>query len=116
LAVVVDIVNGNRVVVSGPSLGVKRQVVSVRRLSLTRFYLEGVTADTKEGELVKKIKDFDLVKRFHSSGVGKRIQKQRRRLELTDFERFKVMLLRRKLSRAIRSHVNKNRKALASSS
>lgn len=47
LAVVVDIVNGKRVVVEGPGLGVTRQQLSVKRLTLTRFRLVGVNADTK---------------------------------------------------------------------
>lgn len=58
------------------------------------------------------IKKFDLIKRFNQSGLGKKIQKQNRRALLTDFERFQVMQLRRKLSRAVRTHVNKNRKSL----
>jgi uncharacterized protein (UPF0303 family) len=58
------------------------------------------------------VTDFKLTERFNATGLGKRIQKQKKRLELTDFERFKVQVLKKKLGKAIRTHVNKNRKAI----
>jgi large subunit ribosomal protein L14e len=64
--------------------------------------------------LKKKIEEFDLLNRFNSSGVGKRIVKQQKRAALTDFDRFKVMVLKRRLSKAVRTYVNKNRKAILS--
>ena len=63
-------------------------------------------------QLKKKIETFDLMKRFRSCGIGKKIAQQERRRELTDFERFRVLVLRRKLSRAVRTNINKNRKTL----
>ena len=50
--------------------------------------------------------------RFNKVGLGKRIQKQKRRAQLTDFERFKVQVLKKKLGKLVRTHVNKNRKAI----
>ena len=44
--------------------------------------------------------------------MGKRIAKQSRREALTDFERFRVHVLKRQLGKAVRAHVNKNRKAI----
>lgn len=111
-AVVVDIVNGTRVVIDGPGLGVSRQPISTKRLTLTRYRLANLTKGEKQTSLRKKIESFRLAERFASNGLGKRIQKQKRRAELTDFERFKVAVLKRKLNKAIRTHVNKNRKAL----
>lgn len=113
-AVVVDIVNGSKVVIDGPGLDIERQVISVRRLELTRFKLGSFLKDEKRSELAKQIADFDLLKRFHSCGVGKRIVKQERRAGLSDFDRFKVQVLKRKLSKAVRTHINKNRKAILS--
>jgi len=73
LAIVVDIVNANSVVIDGPGLGVNRQKQSIRRLSLTKFRLTGIDCETKEGDLKKRIEKFDLVKRFNQTGLGKRI-------------------------------------------
>jgi len=111
-AVVVDIVNGTKVVIDGPSLGIERQVISTRRLELTKFRLGNFNKTDKSSELRKKIEAFGLLDRFNSCGVGKRIVKQQRKAALTDFERFKVVVLKRKLAKAVRTHVNKNRKTI----
>lgn len=109
LAVIVDIVNGKRVIIDGPSLGVKRQMITNKRLTLTRFYLSDIKICMPENELLKKIKEFKLVERFNATSLGKRIQKQNRRANLTDFERFKVMCLKKQLGKALRTKVNANR-------
>ena len=74
LAVVVEIVNGKKVVVSGPGLGVSRQVLSNKRLELTKYKLK-IAEDVTEGDLKKAIESFELVKKWESSGKGKKIQK-----------------------------------------
>ena len=51
IAVVVDIVNGSRVIIDGPGLGVERQMISNRRLTLTRFRLPGVAKAEKQTAL-----------------------------------------------------------------
>ena len=113
-AVVVDIVNGTKVVIDGPGLDIERQVISTRRLELTKFRLGNFSKNDKRSDLKKKIEEFDLLNRFNGSGVGKRIVKQQKRAALTDFDRFKVMVLKRRLSKAVRTYVNKNRKAILS--
>jgi len=115
IAIVVDIINQNRVVVDGPGLGVERQVVSIKRVSLTKYLLSDYKMSDSQGDLKKQIEKFDLLKRFNSCGIGKKMVQQQKRRELTDFERFKVLVLRRKLSRAVRTNINKNRKTLIAS-
>ena len=112
LAVVVDIVNGNRVVIDGPTLDVERQPISNKRLTLTRYRIPDVAKGEKQSALQAKVEQFGLQKKFDQTGLGKRIQKQNRRRELTDFERFKVFQLKKQLSKVVRTHVNKNRKAI----
>jgi len=51
IAVVVDIVNGSRVIIDGPGLGVERQMISNKRLTLTRFRLSGVVKSEKQTAL-----------------------------------------------------------------
>ena len=48
IAVVVDIVNGNRVIIDGSSMGVERQMISNKRLTLTRFRIPGVVKAEKD--------------------------------------------------------------------
>ena len=112
IAVVVDIVNGTKIVIDGPGLDVERQVISTRRLELTKFRVGDFNKADKRGELRKKIETYGLQKRFAEVGIGKRIAKQQKRAALSDFDRFRVHVLKRKLSKAVRTHVNKNRKAI----
>jgi large subunit ribosomal protein L14e len=112
IAVVVDIVNGSRVIIDGPGLGVSRQMISNKRLTLTRFRIPEVSPAEKETTLKQKIEKFNLSERYSSIGQGKKLKNQQRRANLTDFERFKVVCLKKKLGKAIRTHVNKNRKAI----
>lgn len=112
LAVIVDIINSTKVVIDGPGLGVARQVISNKRLTLTKFSLPAVEPATSSKDLGAKIAEFKLVERFEKTGLGQKIKKQDRRAKLTDFERFKVYSLKRQLGRAVRTQVNKSRKAL----
>ena len=59
IAVVVDIVNGSRVIIDGPTLSVERQMISNKRLTLTRFRIPGVAKAEKQTALKysKKAKD-----------------------------------------------------------
>ena len=74
IAVVVDIVNGSRVIIDGPALGVQRQMISNKRLTLTRFRIPGVAKAEKQTALKfpNKTKDLRLQ-------AGRKIQLYRRR-------------------------------------
>ena len=51
IAVVVDIVNGSRVIIDGPGTGVERQMISNKRLTLTRFRVPAVAKAEKQTAL-----------------------------------------------------------------
>ena len=42
LATIVDIVNDKRALIDGPTSGVARQVIPIRRLTLTQFHIKEV--------------------------------------------------------------------------
>lgn len=109
LAVIVDIINGTKVVVDGTSFGVPRNVISNKRLTLTKFSLPDVTPLTSTKDLEAKIKAFGVADKFSKTGLGQKIRKQQVRAKLTDFDRFKVYQLKKKLGRVVRTHINKNR-------
>ena len=115
IAVVVDLINQNRVLIEGPGLGVCRQSISTKRLTLTKFRIKDYTIGDSSSSLRKKIEAFNLQEKFGASGIGKKIKKQKRRAELNDFERFKAMVLRRRLSKIVRTNLNKVKKTLAKS-
>ena len=105
LAVIVEIISTNRVLIDGPSSGVKRQEFPLKRISLT-----DVTLDIKTGDKSAAVKKaFDAQKtneKFEATPLGKRLLKTKRRESLTDFERFKVLVLKRRKRNAIVKALN----------
>ena len=108
LAVIVDILNTTRVLVHGPKEGVRRQEISLRRLTLTDFKLDIKRGIHKEA-LVKAITDYKLDDKFKESVYAKKIERRQKRANLTDFDRFKVMRLRQKRT-AIKGKILKSKK------
>ena len=64
IGVVVDIINAKRVIIDGPSMGVCRKPISVKRLELTKFKVPGVSVNDNSGSLKKKVEEFGLLKKF----------------------------------------------------
>ena len=96
VAVIVDIINTSRVLVEGPTTGVRRQEMSLRRVSLTDFVLQ-ITRSVKSSDLKKAVEDFGLNKKWEATPFGKKLQRASVRSNLTDFDRFKVMVLRKRV-------------------
>ena len=95
LAVVVEIINTAKVLVDGPTTGVKRQEISLKRISLTDFKID-VPKSIKRAALKKAITDFGLEKQWGESSWARKLQKRARRAQLTDFDRFKVKVLKQR--------------------
>lgn len=108
LCVLLDFIDSNDALITGPEgiTGVSRQKISFKRLSMTPWKLNIVPGQT----------DGSVAKLFESDGIWakwlkhpqylKEVRKQRR-LELTDFERFQVMLLKQRKSQLIYRHTLK---------
>ncbi len=95
LAVIVDILNTSKLLVSGPTTGVRRQEISLNRVSLTDFKLD-VVRGVKEAQLKQAIESFGLDKKWGESSWARKIHRSTRRAQLTDFDRFKVKTLKQK--------------------
>ena len=108
LAVIVEIINTSKVLVAGPTTGVKRQEMSLKRISLTDLKID-VTRGVRRAALKKAIEDFGLDKKWGESSWARKLQKRARRAALTDFERFKVKVLKQK-RRVLQNKALKNRK------
>ena len=101
LAVIVDILTTTKVLIQGLKGGVKRQELSLRRVTLTDYKLD-IKRGAKEAEVFKAIDDFKLEDKFKTSTYYKKNEIRQKRANLTDFDRFKVMRLRQK--RAVLRH------------
>jgi large subunit ribosomal protein L14e len=97
LVVIVDILNTSRVLVDGPTTGVRRQEISINRIQLTEFVLT-VQRGVKRQALKKAIEDFGLDKKWAESSNGKRINLRAKRRALSDFDRFKVKVLKQRVN------------------
>ena len=71
--------------------------MSLRRLSLTDFTLE-VVRGISSHNLTDLVTKFDLLKKWETTPFAKKIQRGQTRANLTDFDRFKVMVLRKKVN------------------
>jgi ribosomal protein L14E/L6E/L27E len=69
----------------------------LRRVSLTDFKLD-ITRALKTSELKSAIEKFDLLKKFENTPFAKKINRGQIRSKLTDFDRFKVMVLKKRVN------------------
>ena len=102
LAVIVDILTTTKALVQGLKGGIKRQELSLRRVTLTDYKLD-IKRGAKQAEVYKAIDDFKLEDKFKTSTFYKKNEIRQKRANLTDFDRFKVMRLRQK--RAVLRHI-----------
>ena len=100
LAVIVDILTTTKVIIQGLKGGVRRQELSLRRVTLTDYKID-IKRGAKREEIFKAIEDYKLEEKFKKSNFAKKNELREKRANLTDFDRFKVMRLRQK--RASRS-------------
>ena len=95
IVVIVDILNTTRVLVHGPKDGVRRQEMSIKRLTLTDFKLD-IHSGIHKDALIKAIDDYKLADKIKESPYAKKQARRQLRANLTDFDRYKVMILRQK--------------------
>ena len=101
LAVIVDILTTTKVVVQGLKGGVRRQELSLRRVTLTDDKIDIKRGANRE-EVFKAIDAYKLDDKYKKSSFAKKVELRQKRANLTDFDRFKVMRLRQK--RAVLRH------------
>ncbi|KAJ3125702.1 60S ribosomal protein L14 [Nowakowskiella sp. JEL0407] len=94
LAVVVDIVDHNRVLIDGPTTGVTRQSISFKRLSLTPLVVK-IPALIGSKALSAVVAEEDIVGKFGQTAWAKKIQIRKTRAELSDFNRFQLMVAKK---------------------
>ena len=91
----------SQVLVEGPSdepkLAVPRHAAALKDLSLTGIVIEKLPLATGSGALKKRWAEAKIDEKWTNSGYAKRLQKEARRKQLNDFERFKVMRLRKQV-------------------
>ncbi|KAF2131163.1 hypothetical protein P153DRAFT_337488 [Dothidotthia symphoricarpi CBS 119687] len=97
LATVVEIIDHKRVLVDGPSekAPVPRQEVALAKLSLTPIVIPKLPRATGVGFVAKQWKEHKVQEKFDESAWAKKRAALHKRRALNDFERFKVMKMRK---------------------
>ena len=103
LVVIVDLVNSKTVLVDGMS-AFPRVMYPLKRLTLTRLRLP-ILRGARTGTVVKAAKAFDLTNKWNASPAFKKMDRFSRRANMTDMDRFRVMIARKQRSYAAK-HVN----------
>ena len=102
LAVIVDVLTTTKVLIQGLKGGVRRQELSLKRITLTDYKID-IKRGAKRDEVFKALDDYKLEEKFKNSTIAKKCEIRQKRANLTDFDRFKVMRLRQK--RALLRHI-----------
>ena len=102
LAVIVDILTTTKVLVQGLKGGVRRQELSLNRVTLTDEKID-IQRNAKKEAVAKALADSKVEEKIKKSKLGQKAELREKRANLTDFDRFKIMRLRQK--RAVLRHL-----------
>ncbi|XP_003737749.1 60S ribosomal protein L14 [Galendromus occidentalis] len=108
LGVIVDVVDQNRALVTGP--GLKRKPQLFKHIRLTPQVLGGFCSGTKDIIVKKRFEENDVEKKFKESLFYKKLTARQTRENLNDFQRHKVLYLKKKMNTLINCRYGKLRK------
>jgi large subunit ribosomal protein L14e len=99
LATIVEIIDHKRALIDGPSsdasLAVPRQAFSFSNLLLSAFVIDKLPRGARSGAVKAAWEKAGIDEKWRESNWAKKRAQQVRRKALTDFERFKVMRLKK---------------------
>ncbi|ODV59805.1 60S ribosomal protein eL14, partial [Ascoidea rubescens DSM 1968] len=95
LAVIVEIIDQKRVLIDGPVSGVPRQAIALAHTTLTPLTVSKLTRGSRSPTVAKRFKADDIAKKWAATSWAKNIAKKERRVQLTDFERFQVLIYKK---------------------
>ena len=90
--------------VDGPCSGVARQALGFNKLWLTDFKLK-ISHSAREKQVRKAYEEANINTKWEQTAWARRIARKARRAQLTDFDRFKLKVLRQRVSIIIRSNL-----------
>jgi large subunit ribosomal protein L14e len=100
LATVIDIVDQNKCLIDGTLTGVPRQVISFSRVALTDLTVK-IQRNARQGTLAKAWAEADTLNAWNNSSWAKKLSSRSKRANLSDFDRFKVMVAKKQKSAII---------------
>ncbi|MCJ1249624.1 hypothetical protein MMC30_006850 [Trapelia coarctata] len=120
LAAIVEIIDHKRVLVDGPSSHEKlapipRHAISLANIILTPIILPNLPRAVGNGPLAKAWKKYEVDEKWMESSWAKKREQREKRRGLSDFERFKVMRLKKQARFEVRKAHAKVRASAKSS-
>lgn len=107
--VILDVADHNRVLVQGPGkLGLERKLINLKRLRLHSLLIPKLPRQARTATLQAKIDEFQLLDKLAATPLLVKIEKQNKRAAATDFDRFKIMLVKKKRSAAVHKEFAKS--------
>merc|ERR1719198_786696 len=79
IAVIVDVIDQNRVLVSGPTLGVLRHACNFKCLSLTKFVIKRIAPSMRDGPLEKAIANSGIAAKWGETAWAKKLAARAKR-------------------------------------
>ncbi|GAA5925264.1 60S ribosomal protein L14 [Sporobolomyces koalae] len=111
LATIVEIIDHNRALIDGPSTGVPRQSFTYRRLVLTPYVLKKLPRAAGTTTVKKVFDASEVVAKWEKSAWAQKRKATEVRRNLSDFDRFNVMLLKKQRRRLVQAAAAKAKKS-----
>ncbi|KAL3234357.1 Large ribosomal subunit protein eL14B [Nakaseomyces bracarensis] len=106
LAAIVEIIDQKKVLIDGPETGVPRQAFNLGHVVLTPFTF-ALPRGARTSIVAKKWAAAQVTDKWAASSWAKKIAQRERRLALSDFERFQVMVLKKQKRYTVKKAIAK---------
>ncbi len=110
LCTIVDVIDQKRALVDGPCSDFPRQQIRLKKLHLTTFKIR-IPHSARTSTVRKAWEKADIQKKWLGTTWAKKLAAKKRRADMTDFDRYKLMRAKQKRTRIINTEVNKMKKA-----
>jgi len=103
ICVIIDVVDQNRALVSGPEkiTGVPRHAINFKRLILTGIKIT-VGRGSRQKALTKEFVGQNVQEKWEKTGLFKKQNSRAKRANMNDFDRFKCMIAKKKKNKIIK--------------
>ncbi|KAJ2584618.1 hypothetical protein GGH95_000264, partial [Coemansia sp. RSA 1836] len=95
IATIVDIVDHNRAIVDGPTTDVKRQIITYKNVVLTDIVVKCLPRTIGTKALAKFLEKEQVVETWQKTAWAQKLEARKRRANMSDFDRFKLMRLKK---------------------
>ncbi|XP_038067325.1 60S ribosomal protein L14-like isoform X2 [Patiria miniata] len=110
LCAIVDVIDQKRALVDGPCTRFPRQQIRLKKLHLTAFKIR-IPHSARTGTVRNAWEKAEIDKKWRATTWARKLDAKKRKANMTDFDRYKLMIAKKKRTRIINGEVNKLKKA-----